>query len=129
MYSKLIYMKRLFYLLAFVFLFQDVWSQDLPNFREIKLEKREDYDNDANMAALKASNYLFSCPMDENDVQRLLCLQYVLKWTMGTPDYTFYIDENTTRFAKGNSELLPIYMAAMTKFVLENKVDSKNEKK
>jgi hypothetical protein len=47
----------------------------------------------------------------------------------GTPDYNFTLDEQTTKFAKKNDDLLALYMAAMVKYVLENKEDSKDQNK
>ena len=47
----------------------------------------------------------------------------------GTPDYNFTLDEQATKFAKKNDDLLALYMAAMTKYVLENKADSKDQNK
>ena len=47
----------------------------------------------------------------------------------GTPDYSFTLDEQATKFAKKNDDLLSQYMAAMTKFALENKADAKDQNK
>ncbi len=47
----------------------------------------------------------------------------------GTPDYNFTLDEQATKFAKRNDDLLGLYMAAMTKYVLENKADYKDQNK
>jgi hypothetical protein len=43
-----------------------------------------------------------------------------MKWMEGTPDYTFEIGEKSMELTKGNSDLLGLYLAAMTKVVLEN---------
>lgn len=53
----------------------------------------------------------------------------MIKWMTGTPDYTFSLDEQATNFAKNNDHFLGLYMAAMTKYVLENKTESKNDSK
>jgi hypothetical protein len=47
----------------------------------------------------------------------------------GTPDYNFSLDDQATKFAKNSDELLGLYMAAMTKYVLENNADSKDQNK
>ena len=39
----------------------------------------------------------------------------------GTPDYTFDIGEKAVKLTKGNSDLLGLYLAAMSKVVVENK--------
>ncbi|MBL7851379.1 MAG: hypothetical protein JNN04_10795, partial [Cyclobacteriaceae bacterium] len=51
------------------------------------------------------------------------------KWMSGTPYYSFTLDEQATKFAKKSDDLLGLYMAAMTKYVLENKADSKDQDK
>jgi hypothetical protein len=104
-----------------------VYSQNLPNYEAIKLEVKEDYNTEANNAALMASNYLLSTPMDSKSIERLKSLQYVIKWMSGTPDYNFTLDEQAVKFSKNNDDLLGLYMAAMTKYVLENNSESKNQ--
>jgi hypothetical protein len=105
------------------------FAQALPDFDAIKLETKEDFNPTANDAALQASAFLLSSPLVKNNIDRLKSLQYVIKWMSGTPEYTFTLDEQATKFAKKNDDLLGLYMAAMTKFVLENKADSKDQNK
>lgn len=122
-------MKRLFFILSFILSFQLSFSQNLPDFDAIKLEKKEDYNNVADDAALLAARFLFITPFDNKNVNRLKSLQYIIRWMTGTPDYNFTLDEQATKFAKKNDELLGLYMAAMTKFILENKADAKDQNK
>lgn len=120
-------MKYLFFSLLLLLTINDSFSQSLPKYDEIKLETKEDFNDAANDAALKASTYLLSTPMDSKSIDRLKSLQYIIKWMTGIPDYTFTLDEQATKFAKNNDDLLGLYMAAMTKYVLENKSESKNQ--
>ena len=46
----------------------------------------------------------------------------------GTPDYSFTLDNVATKLTKGNDDLLGLYMAAMTKYCLENPANAKDEK-
>ncbi|MBL7731131.1 MAG: hypothetical protein JNM88_08140 [Chitinophagaceae bacterium] len=122
-------MKKLFILLLAVMTFAKSFSQSLPNYDEIRLDKKEDFNATANDAALQAATYLLSTPMDANSIDRLKSLQYILKWMSGTPDYSFTLDEQATKFAKGNDDLLGLYLAAMTKYVLENKQAAEDKDK
>jgi hypothetical protein len=122
-------MKRLLFLIFLFLNVTNVFSQNLPNYDEIKLESKEDFNEAANNAALQASNYLLSTPMESNNINRLKSIQFVIRWMTGTPDFSFSLDEQATKFAKKNDDMLGLYMAAMTKYVLENRTDSKNEKK
>jgi hypothetical protein len=105
------------------------FAQSLPDFGAIKLEKKEDFNPAADNAALQAANYLLSTPLDKNSIDRLSAAQYVLKWMSGTPDYTFAIDERATKFTKKDTDLLGLYLAAMTKSVLEDKASAKDQNK
>jgi hypothetical protein len=105
------------------------FAQNLPDFSSIKLDAKEDYTSTANDAALQAANYILSSPIDNKNNDRLKSIAYTIRWMQGTPDYNFTLDEQTTKFAKKNDDLLALYMAAMVKYVLENKEDSKDQNK
>jgi hypothetical protein len=122
-------MKTLFLGLLLGVLSPVAFAQSLPDFDAIKLEKKEDFNPAADNAALQAANYLLSTPLDKNSVNRLRAVQYVLKWMSGTPNYTFDIDERAAKFTKKDTDLLGLYLAAMTKFVLEDKASAKDQNK
>lgn len=122
-------MKKLFFGLLFGFVSTLSFAQALPDFASIKLEKKEDFNETSDNAALQASNYLLNTPLDKNNIDRLKALQYIIRWMSGTPDYMFALDEQATKFAKKNDDLLGLYMAAMTKYVLENKADAADQNK
>ena len=76
---------------------------------------------------LECANYLFKNPTNKNELNRLTCIQFVMKWMEGTPDYTFSIGEKAMELTKGNSDLFGLYLAAMTKTVLDNSDSSLDE--
>jgi hypothetical protein len=51
---------------------------------------------------------------------RKSALALVSQWMAGTPDHTFVIGEAIGRLMNENEAVLGIYMAAMTKYVLES---------
>lgn len=122
-------MKKLILGLLFGLLSLNLFAQDLPDFASINLEKSEDFNAAADNAALQASNYLLATPLEKDNINRLSCLQFIIKWMSGTPDYSFTLDEQATKFTKKNDDLLGLYMAAMTKYVLENKADAQDQNK
>lgn len=122
-------MKHLLFSFLLLLTVSNTFSQSLPNYDEIKIESKEDFNESADNAALQASDYLLSTPIDNKNIDRLRSLQFVIKWMSGTPDYTFSLDEQATKFAKNNNDLLGLYMAAMTKYVLENKAESRDQNK
>lgn len=99
------------------------YSQTLPDFSSIKLDAKSDYDKNANDAALTAANYLLNNPIDKENMSRLNCAQYMIRWMTGTPDYTFTLEAG--KIFKKNDDLLIVYMAALTKFCMENKLNGK----
>lgn len=119
-------MKKLIFA-ALLLCFNNSFSQTLPDFDEIKLDKGPDYQV-AEPDVMKAADYILSTPFEKNDMNRLKSLQFIIKWMTGTPDYTFGLDETVSKLMKGNDELLGIYMACMTKYCLENKASSKDGK-
>ena len=119
-------MKQYFSILFFLLLGQLSFAQNLPDYTNIKLDKKEDFTKEANDAALQASNFILSTPLVKDNMDRLKSTQYILRWMTGTPDFTFSIDEEATKIAKKDNDLLGLYLAAMTKYALENPADSKD---
>ncbi|HTE24030.1 hypothetical protein [Flavitalea sp.] len=103
------------------------FAQSSPNYDDVELTQASDY-KIADSFALQASNFLFATPFEKNNIQRLKSLSFIIKWMSGTPDYSFTLDEVATKLTKGSDDLLGLYMAAMTKYSLENKESSKDQK-
>lgn len=120
-------MKQIIFLIILFCLVKDTFSQESVRYDEIKLETKEDYNEFSNNAALQAANYLLSTPTDSKNILRLQSLQYVIRWMAGTPEFSFTLDAAITKLGKNNDMLLGLYMAAMTKYVLENRAESTNQ--
>ena len=102
-------------------------AQTLPNFALIKLEKTADY-KVAEPFVLQTSTYLLSVPFKRESPDRLSSLRFISKWMNGTPDYSFVFDQITDKIGKDNYDMLGIYMAALAKYTLENKLTSRDPK-
>jgi hypothetical protein len=86
----------------------------------IEFESKKDYKlNEAGV--LENARYVLAHPMYLSDANRVAAMQNVVKWMSGTPDYDFIIDESIGKLMKKNEDLLGLFMASMTKYVLENK--------
>src|SRR5689334_5476215 len=109
-------MRKLFLLLLLVLSgFHKTFAQTLPDYDQIKLEVKSDYQT-AEPSVMQAANYILSTPFDKNDLARLKSLQFIIKWMSGTPDFGFSLDDATNKIVKGNDDLLGIYMTCMTKY-------------
>ena len=114
-------------LLFVVFITIHSFGQTIPDFDLIKLEKVADF-KPAEPFALQTANYLLSTPVKKEDANRQKSVQFIVRWMSGTSDYSFNLNEAIDRIGKTNPDLLGIYMAAMTKYSLENKDSAKDPK-
>lgn len=111
--------KKVFLILFTTFIISKLFAQNFSELANYEFESSESYKPSENQVLICA-NYLFDNPADQAELNRLYSTQYIIKWMTGTPDYTFDIGEDAMELTKGNSDLLGLYMAAMSKVVIEN---------
>lgn len=117
---------RILFVFCFTFLFAHyTFSQGFKALSEYEFANIESYKTEQNKV-LECANFLFNNPSDSQKLNRLTAIQYVMKWMEGTPAYTFEIGPNAMELTKGNSDLLGLLLAGMTKVVLENDGDKLN---
>lgn len=76
---------------------------------------------DFEKAALEASNFIISSPVDQvNDSKVKASKGYLLTWMQDSPEYAFTVDHTISVF-EDNDPLMWIYMACMAKYNIENK--------
>ncbi|AXP82538.1 hypothetical protein CJ739_3476 [Mariniflexile rhizosphaerae] len=98
-------------------------AQNFSELANYEFKTPESYKTGESQVLLCA-NYLFSHPANAAELDRLNATKYILNWMMGTPDYTFAIGANATELTKGSDELFGLYMAALSKVVLEHTGDA-----
>lgn len=103
-----------------------IYSQNFTELADYKFDKTEDYTT-AESLVIESANFLFNNPADNDKLNRLSAVQFIMKWMEGTADYTFSIGANVMDLTKGNSDLLGLYLAAMSKTALENKQPKLND--
>lgn len=118
-------MRKIIFTLSLLFTIAMGYAQSLPDYDAIPLKAAGDY-KPAEGAALQASNYLLSIPVRTDTVEEAKSAAFLIKWMMGTPDYTFSM-ESTEEIMGNDDNIMTIYMAAMTKFCLENKGLAKDQ--
>ncbi|WP_248724049.1 hypothetical protein [Seonamhaeicola sp. ML3] len=101
----------------------NTFGQDFATLQNYEFKSVESYKTQES-EVLKCANYLFGNPADSSELNRLISAQFIMKWMEGTPDYTFSIDQKAMELTKGSTDLLGLYLAAMSKTVLE-KPDTK----
>lgn len=112
-------MKNLVVLSVFLFLSLPAFAQDFAAYNKLSMSAPKDYKT-LEPKILEAATFLFSHPIDEEKDNRQNALAFIMKWMEGTPDYTFSIGQEAMELTKGSSDLLGLYLAAMSKAVLEN---------
>lgn len=103
------------------------YGQELPNLKTVKLTKKASY-KQAEPTVTKVVDYLFKTPADRKNKARNEAGRFLVDWMNGTPDYVFYLEEKETHFFNTDSDLLLMYMAALTKFSLENPAVKEKQK-
>jgi hypothetical protein len=121
-------MKAVFLSLLLVGCLGAASAQDYSKLDSIQLTEKADFARNESLV-LECSNYLLSSPIKlvADDANHLKALQLVIRWMEGTNDYSFNIDESIGKLVEENQTILNIYMACMTKFVLENKDKAKDD--
>ena len=95
------------------------FSQDFNRLKLLQYTDDVDYrvfENDM----LECADYILSVPVS-GDSNRDIAVQALIRWMRGTPDYVFELNRPILAMAKEDHDILDIYMAAMTKSILEHK--------
>lgn len=105
----------------------NVNAQTIPDFELIKLEKTTDYKK-AEPFALQTAVYMLTTPVVKNNENRMKALEFLFKWMTGTPDHSFLMDDAAATVGRDNKDILGLYMAAMVKYTLTNKSETRDNK-
>jgi hypothetical protein len=95
-------------------------SQNPEEWQALSFESPEDYKNNEDKI-LECANFVLTGPAEPTDPARKSAMSALSKWMSGTPDHSFVIDESISKLMEKNEAVLSIYMAAMTKYTIENK--------
>lgn len=101
-----------------LFMCTSLFAQDFSTLEKYELKSDESYVK-AEPKVLECANYLFSHPAKENELNRLNAIQFIMRWMEGCA-HTFNLDTTVMDLVGDNDELLGLYMAGMSKVVVEN---------
>lgn len=113
-------MKPTLVFLAFILAINVTFSQNFKELSDTKFTSTEQY-KASEPNVLHCANYLLSTAYNKKDDNRANALKFIMLWMAGTPNHTFNIDEKATALTEGNDALLGLYLAGMSKVVIENK--------
>ncbi|RYY35401.1 MAG: hypothetical protein EOP46_10180 [Sphingobacteriaceae bacterium] len=112
-------MKKLFVIIIALFAAVNTFAQTLPPLYRYDLKTEESCEA-ADEIALNVADYLFAMPLITDDENRLRAASFLNRWMEGTPTYHFVIDEDITMNFEGDPDLTDMYMAALTRYQLQN---------
>ncbi|OIQ18043.1 MAG: hypothetical protein BM557_07445 [Flavobacterium sp. MedPE-SWcel] len=101
------------------------YAQSIPNYDKYPLDTAKNVKT-ATPIALQAANYLLDTPISQNETNRLNSAAFLIEWMSSSPDYSFDID-HSIEILGDNNDYLGIYLAAMVKYQVENKILESNE--
>lgn len=93
------------------------FSQKASQYDNIPLNTAADF-RKAEPQVILASDYVYSTPIDKENINRKNAISFVMKWMAGTSDYSFGMDETITKISNGESEILGIYFTSLAKYAL-----------
>jgi len=102
-----------------MFVFTTAQAQKHSQYTNVPLETPQDYSR-AEKNVLQAANYILSTPLNKQSNSRSEAMHFLVDWMQGTPAFMFPLNEPIGKISSENPELLIIYMACMTRFVLES---------
>lgn len=117
-------MKKLFVLQLLFIIPLCLFAQDYSQLSEIKLNIADDYKNNE-AKVMDCANFILSQPYEINEMNKVYCLQFIMRWMEGTPDYTFSIGADFVDLCKEDVKLGSLYMVSLSKAALSNKEQDK----
>lgn len=96
----------------------NLFAQDFSTLETYELKSEASYVN-AEPKIIECANYLFSHPVKENELNRLNTIQFIMRWMEGCA-HTFNLDTTVMDLVGDNDDLLALYMAGMSKVVVES---------
>jgi hypothetical protein len=108
---------RTLFLIFFCGVALTAFSQNTSQYENIPLNTATEYRR-AEPQVILASDYVYSTPIDKEDINRKNSITFIMKWMQGTSDYAFGMDETIRKVAYGDSEVLGLYFVCLAKYAL-----------
>lgn len=102
------------------------FGQNPEEWQSIEFETAEDYKANEDKV-LECAHFVLSMPAEAGNPARQSAMGLLAKWVTGTPDHTFIIDESLAKLMNKNDAILSLYMASVTRYVLENEDNASDQ--
>lgn len=94
-----------------------VFSQNTSQYDNIPLSSASNY-RKAEPQVMLAADYVYSTPIDKDNINRKNAISFIMKWMAGTSDYSFGMDVTINKIANGDNEILSLYFVCLAKYAL-----------
>ncbi len=111
-------MKQILLLTTCFIIAHTAMAQDFYKLKDVEFKTGSEtkaYDS----AALQSANYILTSPRD--NANSLYATSFLLNWMTATPDFTFTFSGPIVKLGDKSDVLTGVYVAAMTKYCMENK--------
>jgi hypothetical protein len=94
------------------------FSQGTSQYDNINLNKASDYKK-AEPQVMLACDYIYTTPVDKENLNRKNAISFIVRWMQGTSDYPFIIDKTVYTVTNSDNQVLGVYFACLSKYALE----------
>ena len=101
-----------------LFLAMSSFSQNSSPYDNILLTTAIDHRKAEPQVSL-AADYVYSTPIEKDNLNRKNALSFITKWMGGTSDFSFVVDQTIMKIANNDSNLVGVYAACLAKYALE----------
>lgn len=112
-------MKRFLLILSLFLTAFCSYAQDFSALEQVVYKEKTEY-RAYQPQIQECANYILSVPVQQDNPNRAAAMRALIVWMTGTPDHTFIVDETASKLMEKNDDVLGLYFAAMTKYMLEN---------
>ena len=109
---------KVFLSLLLMLLAVNSFSQNTSQYDNILLNTAADYRKAEPMVSL-AADYVYTTPIDKENINRKNAIAFILRWMQGTSDYSFAVDESMRKITNDDRELIGLYAACITGYALQ----------
>lgn len=109
---------KIYISLLFLLSLLSAFAQKTTQYDHILLTTSADY-RKAEPHVMLAADYVYTTPLDKDNLNSRNAISFIMKWMSGTSDYSFVMDQSIMRITNNDKDLVGIYVACLTKYALQ----------
>lgn len=109
---------KIYLFLLCLFTLTSAFAQKTTQYDQILLSTPAEY-RKAEPHVMLAADYVYTTPMDKDNLNSKNAVSFIMKWMAGTSDYSFVMDQTIMKITNNDRDLVGIYVACLTKYALQ----------